>query len=76
MHIYEHTHRLLSYLSVRNASPPPPQQNIDPPQTRFRDQLQRLEEMGFHDQALNIRALFAAGGDVTSAIDWLLQNLN
>ncbi|CAG8564236.1 8612_t:CDS:10 [Paraglomus brasilianum] len=59
-----------------NASPPPPQQNIDPPQTRFRDQLQRLEEMGFHDQALNIRALFAAGGDVTSAIDWLLQNLN
>ncbi|CAG8485978.1 739_t:CDS:10 [Paraglomus occultum] len=59
-----------------NASPPAPQQNTDPPQTRFRDQLRRLEEMGFHDQALNIRALFAAGGDVTSAIDWLLQNLN
>ncbi|CAG8460045.1 11247_t:CDS:10 [Funneliformis mosseae] len=48
----------------------------EPPETRFRAQLQTLEEMGFMDQAENIRALLAAGGDVNSAIELLLRNLN
>ncbi|CAI2172187.1 11218_t:CDS:10 [Funneliformis geosporum] len=48
----------------------------EPPETRFRAQLQTLEEMGFMDQAENIRALLAAGGDVNSAIEMLLRNLN
>ncbi|GBC34633.2 ubiquitin domain-containing protein DSK2b-like isoform X1 [Rhizophagus irregularis DAOM 181602=DAOM 197198] len=36
-------------------------QPSEPPEIRFRVQLQRLEEMGFMDQAANIRALLAAG---------------
>ncbi|PKY26039.1 hypothetical protein RhiirB3_337141 [Rhizophagus irregularis] len=51
-------------------------QPSEPPEIRFRVQLQRLEEMGFMDQAANIRALLAAGGDVNVAIEWLLRNLN
>ncbi|CAG8486016.1 8115_t:CDS:2 [Diversispora eburnea] len=45
----------------------------EPPETRFRVQLQTLEEMGFVDQAANIRALLASGGDVNSAIEILLS---
>jgi ubiquilin len=51
-------------------------QSSEPPETRFRVQLQTLEEMGFMDQAANIRALRAAGGDVNVAIEWLLRNTN
>ncbi|RIA92766.1 hypothetical protein C1645_763979 [Glomus cerebriforme] len=49
-------------------------QPSEPPESRFRVQLQRLEEMGFMDQAANIRALLAAGGDVNRAIELLLGN--
>jgi ubiquilin len=51
-------------------------QPSEPPETRFRTQLQTLEEMGFMDQAANRRALLAAGGDVNVAIEWLLRNIN
>lgn len=50
-------------------------QSSEPPETRFRAQLQRLEEMGFVDQAANIRALLASGGDVNSAIEILLSEI-
>ncbi|CAG8461610.1 304_t:CDS:10 [Dentiscutata heterogama] len=49
-------------------------QPSEPPETRFRTQLQMLEEMGFVDQAANIRALLATGGDVNSAIEFLLAH--
>ncbi|CAG8735940.1 5815_t:CDS:2, partial [Cetraspora pellucida] len=49
-------------------------QPSEPPETRFRTQLQALEEMGFVDQAANIRALLATGGDVNSAIEFLLAH--
>ncbi|CAG8470994.1 5446_t:CDS:10 [Ambispora leptoticha] len=58
------------------AAQPTTIQPTEPPEIRFRLQLERLEEMGFVDQAANIRALLAAGGDVNSAIEWLLQNSN
>ncbi|CAG8654848.1 1617_t:CDS:10 [Acaulospora morrowiae] len=50
-------------------------QSSEPPETRFRVQLQTLEEMGFVDQAANIRALLASGGDVGSAIEILLSEI-
>ncbi|KAJ1906858.1 hypothetical protein IWQ60_011986 [Tieghemiomyces parasiticus] len=40
---------------------------------RFARELDTLQGMGFHDRELNLRALLAAGGDVNSAIEWLLQ---
>ncbi|GET03330.1 ubiquitin domain-containing protein DSK2b-like isoform X1 [Rhizophagus clarus] len=45
------------------GTPQTSSQPSEPPEIRFREQLQRLEEMGFVDQAANIRALLAAGGD-------------
>ncbi|CAG8726620.1 13594_t:CDS:2, partial [Racocetra fulgida] len=36
--------------------------------------IRALEEMGFVDQAANIRALLATGGDVNSAIEFLLAH--
>ncbi|CAG8652377.1 4770_t:CDS:2 [Scutellospora calospora] len=56
------------------ATQTPPTQPSEPPETRFRTQLQTLEEMGFVDQAANIRALLATGGDVNSAIEFLLAH--
>jgi ubiquilin len=66
----------LSFNIFSRASQTTTSQPSEPPETRFRTQLQRLEEMGFMDQAANIRALLAAGGDVNVAIEWLLRNIN
>ncbi|RHZ49999.1 hypothetical protein Glove_508g14 [Diversispora epigaea] len=59
-------------LSTSQTSPTSPTSQTpqsEPPETRFRVQLRTLEEMGFVDQAANIRALLASGGDVNSAIE-------
>ncbi|XP_055356324.1 ubiquilin-1-like [Paramacrobiotus metropolitanus] len=44
-----------------------------PPEERFRNELVTLESMGFTDRAANIRALEATFGDVTAAVERLLQ---
>ncbi|KAF9214500.1 hypothetical protein BGZ59_003602 [Podila verticillata] len=46
---------------------------VQPPEQRFETQLASLRDMGFSDQSRNIRALLASGGDVTSAIEFLLR---
>ncbi|KAG0315008.1 hypothetical protein BG000_005337 [Podila horticola] len=46
---------------------------VQPPEERFETQLASLRDMGFSDQSRNIRALLASGGDVTSAIEFLLR---
>ncbi|KAK9718737.1 hypothetical protein K7432_005282 [Basidiobolus ranarum] len=56
------------------ASPQAQQQNQQPPEERFQVQLQQLNEMGFWDASKNIRALLATGGNVNSAVEWLLSN--
>jgi hypothetical protein len=35
-----------------------------------------LKEMGFLDAQENVRALIAVGGNVTTAVEWLLGNLS
>ncbi|KAF0520817.1 putative Ubiquitin-domain-containing protein [Gigaspora margarita] len=60
--------------SLSATQTPVSTQPSEPPETRFRTQLQTLEEMGFVDQAANIRALLATGGDVNSAIEFLLAH--
>jgi ubiquilin len=43
-----------------------------PPEERFEQQLQQLQEMGFVNAQQNIRALMATGGNVHSAIEYIL----
>ncbi|KAH8925784.1 hypothetical protein BT69DRAFT_1216083 [Atractiella rhizophila] len=52
----------------------PPVQPTDtrPPEERFEVQLGQLREMGFTNASQNIRALMANGGDVQSAIEYML----
>ncbi|KAJ2726664.1 hypothetical protein GGI07_000387 [Coemansia sp. Benny D115] len=53
------------------ASPPI---NQAPPEERFQTQLQQLNDMGFWNAAMNIRALTMTGGNVEAAIEYLLNN--
>ncbi|KAG5640362.1 hypothetical protein DXG03_009032 [Asterophora parasitica] len=43
-----------------------------PPEERFQVQLQQLQDMGFSNAAQNVRALLATGGNVHSAIEYIL----
>lgn len=46
---------------------------LEPPEVRFRTQLQQLQDMGFTDQQANINALIATNGNVEAAIERLLR---
>ena len=46
----------------------------NPPEERFRTQLETLTSMGFVDRPANIQALVATYGDVNAAIDRLLNS--
>lgn len=46
-----------------------------PPEERFRVQLDKLRDMGFTDQQANIAALQATSGNLDAAIDRLLSGL-
>ncbi|KAJ3743565.1 hypothetical protein DFH05DRAFT_1551010 [Lentinula detonsa] len=43
-----------------------------PPEERFQVQLQQLNDMGFTNATQNVRALLATGGNVHSAIEYIL----
>ena len=51
-----------------------PQQPADtrPAEERFQVQLQQLQDMGFVNASQNVRALLATGGNVNSAIEYIL----
>ncbi|KAJ7274388.1 hypothetical protein B0H12DRAFT_1277163 [Mycena haematopus] len=53
------------------AAPPPPA-DPRPPEERFQVQLQQLQDMGFTNASQNVRALLATGGNVHSAIEYIL----
>ena len=68
-------HRLLSALTEANgatAAPGAPGTPA-PPRERFATQLQKLSDMGFTDEAANLTALQATGGNVNAAVERLLQ---
>ncbi|KAI0814746.1 hypothetical protein BC629DRAFT_1279766 [Irpex lacteus] len=44
-----------------------------PPEERFQVQLQQLQDMGFSNATQNVRALLATGGNVHSAIEYILN---
>ncbi|VDD91580.1 unnamed protein product [Enterobius vermicularis] len=47
--------------------------SVQPPEERFRAQLEQLTSMGFNNREANIQALLATFGDVNAAIDRLLS---
>ncbi|KAL3997170.1 Ubiquitin family protein [Acanthocheilonema viteae] len=47
--------------------------STQPPEERYRSQLEQLTSMGFSNQEANIQALLATFGDVNAAIDRLLS---
>ncbi|KAG0369230.1 hypothetical protein BC939DRAFT_130766 [Gamsiella multidivaricata] len=55
------------------AAPTTTVASIQPPEERFETQLASLRDMGFSDNNRNVRALLASGGDVNSAIEFLLR---
>jgi len=50
----------------------PPSADARPPEERFQVQLQQLQDMGFTNASQNVRALLATGGNVHSAIEYIL----
>lgn len=55
------------------SGPSPPTDNR-PPEERYAQQLQQLNEMGFYDFDRNIQALRRTGGNVNGAIEYLLSH--
>ncbi|KAJ7931473.1 hypothetical protein B0H13DRAFT_2227985 [Mycena leptocephala] len=53
------------------AAPQPPA-DPRPAEERFQVQLQQLQDMGFTNASQNVRALLATGGNVHSAIEYIL----
>ncbi|KAK9766685.1 hypothetical protein K7432_004074 [Basidiobolus ranarum] len=64
----------MSQMFNPNIGTPSSPTTSEPPEMRFRDQLRALNEMGFNDATANIRALLATGGDVNSAVEYLLRS--
>jgi len=46
---------------------------VQDPEQRYSIQLQQLQDMGFNNRALNIRALQQTGGNVEAAVERLLM---
>lgn len=53
-----------------------PTAQLQPPEERFRSQLEQLVTMGFNDREANIRALTASFGDINAAIEHLISGNN
>jgi len=54
------------------TAPPAAPADTRPPEERFQVQLQQLNDMGFTNASQNVRALLATGGNVHSAIEYIL----
>ncbi|KAF9099668.1 Ubiquilin-4 [Mortierella sp. GBA35] len=59
--------------SATTSAPSTPAVPTQSPEERFETQLASLRDMGFSDNSRNLRALLASGGDVESAIEFLLR---
>ncbi|OIR57053.1 MAG: ubiquilin-like protein [Amphiamblys sp. WSBS2006] len=53
----------------------PQHEPVENPKEHFKEELKQLNEMGFWDDAESIRALVAANGNVSGAVEWLLANM-
>jgi ubiquilin len=53
---------------------PPPPADVRPPEERYADQLQQLNDMGFYEFERNVTALRRSGGSVQGAVEYLLSS--
>ncbi|CAO3571495.1 unnamed protein product [Mortierella alpina] len=60
-------------VSTATSTPSTATATTQSPEERFEAQLASLRDMGFSDTSRNVRALLASGGDVNSAIEFLLR---
>lgn len=51
-----------------------PTETQEPPQEKYKSQLQQLKDMGFYDEQKNLDALIATNGNVNSAVEKLLSS--
>ena len=65
----------LSQLMSQMFNSQNPGQAQQPPEERYRGQLEQLANMGFLNREANIQALIATFGDVNAAVERLLQSL-
>ncbi|KAJ6531745.1 hypothetical protein B0H19DRAFT_1188355 [Mycena capillaripes] len=65
-------YQLLNGFGGAGAGAAPPPADPRPPEERFQVQLQQLQDMGFTNASQNVRALLATGGNVHSAIEYIL----
>ncbi|KAI8145240.1 hypothetical protein BJV82DRAFT_649115 [Fennellomyces sp. T-0311] len=72
--MFPFTQGMWNFGNTNNNTTATPSAPVEPPETRFRSQLEQLEEMGFVERQANVRALLATGGDVQAAIEYLLSN--
>jgi ubiquilin len=64
---------MFDFLGGGGGAPPAPA-DTRPPEERFAQQLQQLNEMGFYDFDRNVQALRRTGGNVNGAIEYLLSH--
>jgi len=57
------------------ANPAAPAAAQQPPEIRFQQQLQQLQDMGFYDPTANLNALVVTGGNINAAVERLLSQL-
>lgn len=61
--------------AMPTATPAAGTANAQPPEIRFQQQLQQLQDMGFYDAQMNLRALQMTNGNVNAAVEFLLRSL-
>jgi ubiquilin len=70
----------LDFSAILGASATPNPSSFVPPAAttpaaRYASQLRQLADMGFHDEAANLRALTATNGNVNNAVERLLSGI-
>jgi len=65
--------QLMSQMFAGGLNPTDQQSSQQPPEERFRNQLEQLNAMGFTDRQQNLNALIETFGDVNAAIERLLS---
>jgi ubiquilin len=62
----------MPYGAFGGGFPMPTENSSVPPEERYKDQLEKMAEMGFTNKEANIQALQATGGNVEMALERLL----
>ncbi|GFU33459.1 ubiquilin-1 [Nephila pilipes] len=66
---------MLSTMAISDSSPQQQQQQQQPPpEERYRSQLEQLANMGFVNREANLQALITTFGDISAAVERLLQS--